>query len=257
MKFSELKKMIYKTTNTFVLSIFIASSLTGCALKFDKNEDSPLFSSSETETIDEDEVTQEFVNYISVTVDETDWSDQTNIQENADKIVESATTYAQNNENLSDFQKVSIVRVVDGDTIVVDIEADHCDSKEHEAIVRLIGINTPESVAPDAYLDKTGKENTEDGKQASEYIKNILKDVEYVYLQKDVSETDPYGRLLRYVWLDIPNDEYDLTEIANEMVNGILVKNHVAEVTTYHPDTKHAADFEMIYNGEYDEFLYE
>ena len=88
----------------------------------------------------------------------------------------------------SDLDKAEVVRVVDGDTVVVKI--DGSDFK-----LRLIGVDTPESVASKEYLDRTGKENTESGKTASEYTKSLLPEGTIVYLEKDVSDTDRYGRL--------------------------------------------------------------
>ena len=46
-------------------------------------------------------------------------------------------------------------------------------------------------------------------------------------LEKDVSETDKYGRLLRYVWL------------GGQMVNALLVQDGYAQVSTYPPDVKY------------------
>lgn len=137
------------------------------------------------------------------------------------------------------FQSAALVRVVDGDTIVVDISGD-------EYKVRLIGIDTPESVASDSYLEMTGKENTQEGEKASDFVKNLLAGTETVYLQKDVSDTDRYGRLLRYVWLEIPDDDKDIEEISSKMLNGILVREGIAEPAAYAPDTVHQADFEYL-----------
>ena len=50
-------------------------------------------------------------------------------------------------------------------------------------------------------------------------------------LERDVSETDRYGRLLRYVWLD--------TDSGWLLVNLELLRLGVAEVTTYPPDVKY------------------
>ena len=108
--------------------------------------------------------------------------------------------------------------------------------------VRLVGINTPESVAPES----SGKENTEEGREASEYTKELLKDTEYVWLQKDTSETDKFDRLLRYVWLEVPNDPRDSAEVAQKMLNGILIRNSYAEVVAYKPDTAYQDIFEYI-----------
>ena len=48
-----------------------------------------------------------------------------------------------------------------------------------------------------------------------------------MYLEKDISETDSYGRLLRYVYVD------------HVMVNAVLVEEGYAQVSTYPPDVKH------------------
>ena len=66
-----------------------------------------------------------------------------------------------------------------------------------------------------------------------------------VRLEKDGSETDRYGRLLRYVWLD-----------DNTMVNAVLVADGYAQVATYPPDVKYADRFidlqrEALEDGTY------
>jgi micrococcal nuclease len=52
-----------------------------------------------------------------------------------------------------------------------------------------------------------------------------------VYLEQDVSETDRYGRLLRYVWL--PHDD------GTRMLNQELVAHGYAQSSTYPPDVKY------------------
>ena len=52
-----------------------------------------------------------------------------------------------------------------------------------------------------------------------------------MYLEKDVSETDRYGRLLRYVYVD------------DAMVNAVLVQEGYAQVSTYPPDVRYVDDF--------------
>lgn len=166
-----------------------------------------------------------------------------NIKNLPDTLVSAVSRWTGNDvagkENPGEFQKARLVRVVDGDTIVVDIGGE-----EHK--VRLIGIDAPESVASSIYLDRTGKENTREGEKASDYVKDLLADTETVYLQKDVSETDRYGRLLRYVWLELPENEEDREEISTKMLNGILVWEGIAEPAAYAPDTTHQADFEYL-----------
>jgi len=57
------------------------------------------------------------------------------------------------------------------------------------------------------------------------------KSAHFEELMKDVSETDKYGRLLRYVWL------------GDQMVNETLVKEGFAQVSTFPPDVKYKEKF--------------
>lgn len=124
-------------------------------------------------------------------------------------------------------KEAKVSRVVDGDTVELS------DGSK----VRLIGVNTPESTT-----------TTEPyGKEASNYTKSQLTG-KTVYLEKDVSETDKYGRLLRYVWLSIPNEISD-SEIRTKMYNAILVQNGYSQVSTYPPDVKYQEYFTK-YNAE-------
>ena len=177
-------------------------------------------------------------------VDKTDIKDEKELESLIEGMLEGGDKLG--SQINAEFQSARLIRVVDGDTIVVEI-----DKEQYK--VRLIGIDTPESVASQEYLDRTGKENTEAGKTASEYTKSILADYEDVYLQKDTSDTDRYGRLLRYVWLEVPKDCDDITELATKCLNGILIKNGYAELAVYKPDTKHAKDFEYIYKMSHEE----
>ncbi len=122
-------------------------------------------------------------------------------------------------------QQAQVVRVVDGDTLKVSIPG------EADATVRLIGMDTPESVAADE------ARNCEEGRIASDYAKSLVAPGQEVWLSRDVSDTDRYGRLLRYVWLERPNDPADEGEIAGKMLNAILVRDGYAQVKRYKPDT--------------------
>ena len=84
---------------------------------------------------------------------------------------------------------VSVVRVVDGDTIVVTIG-------DRDETVRLLGIDAPETVDPRKPVQCFGIE-------ASNETKSLL-DGRQVFLQIDPtqSDRDKYGRLLRYVFRD-------------------------------------------------------
>lgn len=118
------------------------------------------------------------------------------------------------------YGKYEVTRVVDGDTFEVDIKG----VKEK---VRLIGVDTPESVHPDA------DRNVAEGKLTSEYSKEYLEGKE-VALEFDVQERDKYGRLLAYVWLD------------GEMYNKHLLSVGYAQVATYPPNVKYVDDFTTL-----------
>lgn len=108
-----------------------------------------------------------------------------------------------------------LVRVVDGDTIVVSLSG-------REATVRYIGMDTPETVKPGTPVQWMGKE------ASAANTSELALGGGTVYLQKDVSETDRYGRLLRYVWIR--------TDGAYRMVNLELLRLGVARVATFPPD---------------------
>ena len=116
------------------------------------------------------------------------------------------------------WEQVTLLRVVDGDTIQVDREGEACK-------VRLIGVDTPESVHADQ------SKNTPAGEAASAYTKEQLPEGMTLYLEKDVSDTDKYGRLLRFVWTEIPADAADEQEICEKMFNARLLGEGYA--TTY------------------------
>jgi micrococcal nuclease len=78
-----------------------------------------------------------------------------------------------------------VVRVIDGDTIVVRI-------KGQDTRVPLIGVDTPETVHPSKQVEFYGKE-------APRFTTNLLQG-ESVYLEYDWPKTDRYGRLLAYVY---------------------------------------------------------
>lgn len=127
------------------------------------------------------------------------------------------------------FTKATVKRIVDGDTIIATIN-------NEDFRIRLIGINCPE------YTSKV----EEYGKEATEYTSKMLTN-KTIYLEKDVSETDKYGRLLRYVWLQIPN-HFNEEEIKEKMFNALLVINGYAQSATYPPDVKYANYFKDFSN---------
>ncbi len=103
-------------------------------------------------------------------------------------------------------EQARIVRVVDGDTVEL----------EGGKILRYIGIDTPETKHPGKQVECYGQEA---------YKKNVsLVGGRMVELEKDLSEVDRYGRLLRYVYVD------------GSMVNEVLVRDGFAQAVSFPPD---------------------
>lgn len=113
-----------------------------------------------------------------------------------------------------------VVRVIDGDTIVVNYNG-------KEETVRLIGVDTPESVHP------TASKNTEAGFAASRFT-HVYLNGKKVSLELDVQERDQYGRLLAYVYVD------------GMMFNEKLLQAGYASVATYPPNIKYVDRFTEI-----------
>jgi micrococcal nuclease len=113
-----------------------------------------------------------------------------------------------------------VLRVVDGDTIEIEMNG----TKEK---VRFIGVDTPESVHPDA------SRNVEYGKIASDFTKARL-DGSDVTLELDVQERDRYGRILAYVYFN------------GIMFNKTLLEEGHAQIATYPPNVKYVDDFTKL-----------
>jgi len=107
-----------------------------------------------------------------------------------------------------------VKRVIDGDTIELE------DGRK----VRYIGINTPETKHPARGVECFGLEASQRNKE--------LVEGKVVSLEKDVSETDRYGRLLRYVWVE------------GILVNQVLVTEGFAWASRYPPDTVRQIEFQ-------------
>jgi micrococcal nuclease len=110
-----------------------------------------------------------------------------------------------------DEQRATVVNIIDGDTIDVSIDA-------QVYRVRYIGMDTPEHDQP--FFSEATQANRR------------LVAGRDVILVKDVSETDRFGRLLRYVYLQ-----------DGTFVNAELVRQGFALVATYPPDVRFAEHF--------------
>jgi micrococcal nuclease len=109
-----------------------------------------------------------------------------------------------------------VTRIVDGDTIHVDI-----DGTDHA--VRYIGMNTPEVDDADADIRVLADAATDANSE-------LVSDRD-VTLERDVSEVDRYGRLLRNVWIQ-RDGRWVLVGLE-------LVAEGFAQVSTYPPDVKY------------------
>lgn len=110
----------------------------------------------------------------------------------------------------------AVTRVVDGDTVKVDVDGT-------EQTVRLIGVDTPETVHPDQPVECFGPE-------ASAFTTELV-DQQPVWLESDPTQgsTDRYGRTLAYIWTG-----------PDTMLNEQLVAGGYGREYTYDTDYRHA-----------------
>jgi endonuclease YncB( thermonuclease family) len=108
-----------------------------------------------------------------------------------------------------------VTKVTDGDTITVETQG-------RSTLVRLIGVDTPETVAPDQPIGCYGKE-------ASDYAKRALeKRLVRLEIPRIGDSEDAYGRTLAYVYLDTDRDgSYE------RLLNEDLIEQGLARTTTF------------------------
>lgn len=118
-------------------------------------------------------------------------------------------------DTFADVQEgISVASVIDGDTIIL----------ENGEKVRYIGIDTPE-------YNFENKEVSECFSEEARKRNQELVEGKKVLLQKDVSERDGYGRLLRYVFVD------------GVFVNKLLLEEGYADTMSISPDGKYKKEF--------------
>ena len=115
-----------------------------------------------------------------------------------------------------------VKRVVDGDTFIARIG-------NRDVQIRLIGVDTPETVKPGAPVECFGPE-------ASDFTKSMLREGSSVRLARDIEARDKYGRLLAYVY--VGTDEVFL--------NRALIEQGFATAYPYPPNTAHADEFNEV-----------
>ena len=115
---------------------------------------------------------------------------------------------------------VKVDRVVDGDTFVTYIDGE-------KTRIRMIGVDTPESVHPNE------SKNTKWGKKISKWVKKQLTGKK-VKLKYDKDKYDQYGRTLAYVYL------------GKSMFNKTLLKKGYARAVYYAPNGKYRKTFNKL-----------
>ena len=143
-----------------------------------------------------------------------------------------------NNENKSndsgsqDFVSGVVVRAVDGDTAVIKVDG-------QERRVRLLGVDTPETVHPNKPVQFYGKE-------ASRFTKDSLNG-RRVWLEYDANPQDRYQRHLAYVWLENPKTINEAS-IRESMFNARLLLGGYAKVMIIKPNKRYEAEFRKFEN---------
>lgn len=132
-----------------------------------------------------------------------------------------------------EFIAATIDRVVDGDTVIVIKDGER-------TTIRMIGVNTPESVHNDA------SKNTPEGSVASDFTKTKLHEGTTVFLEYDVEKQDRYGRDLAYIWLDVPSDPLTFEAFKELNYGAILLQNTYCESVYYAPNGKYRSWYDEL-----------
>ena len=110
-------------------------------------------------------------------------------------------------------------RIVDGDTLVAIVGG----QRER---VRLIGINTPESVDPDRPVMCFGKE-------ASHHLEELVPPGTQIRIERDVEPRDKYGRVLGYVYRASDGLFVNLAQVTDGFANQYTFPPNVAHTSEF------------------------
>ena len=130
----------------------------------------------------------------------------------------------------SGFTTGIVTRVVDGDTAVVKVDG-------QDIRVRMLGVDTPETVHPNKPVQFYGKE-------ASNFTKDYLNGKQ-VWLEYDKSPTDRYNRHLAYVWTSKPSKINEST-MRKDMFNARLLLGGYAKVMIIKPNKRYEELFKKF-----------
>lgn len=117
------------------------------------------------------------------------------------------------------WSNATVVEVIDGDTVRLRFESG-------EEIVRLLGVDTPETVDPNRPAQCFGAE-------ASTFLSQLLPQGTAVLAVRDAQTRDVFGRLLAYVFVDS----------AATFVNLELLRNGFADTLSIEPNTTYRSSF--------------
>lgn len=138
------------------------------------------------------------------------------VDEDRSKVIDVIDSGVDLDQELEDIaEPVNLVRVIDGDTIVVK-------SAQGEETVRLMSVDTPESVHPDI------EEKQPFSEDATKFTTQILgsADIE-ILLERGKPEKDKYDRTLGYIWIK-GNNGFD-----DSLFNSLLVFEGFARLNVY------------------------
>lgn len=133
------------------------------------------------------------------------------------------TACTEGEERLSSSARV--LEIVDGDTVVVAING-------HRVVVRLIGIDTPETKKPATPVECFGPE-------ATEFLSSLIPPGTILDLHRDVESRDHFGRLLAYLYRQ-PDGLF---------VNREILLQGFARTLSIPPNTTFTAEFEQAVSG--------
>jgi len=179
-------KIMYKKILFFLFILFAVSVLTGCSTTVSRTTKDE--KNTQTQKAIQDNSVLSSVKNEKNNDESPDANDQPQIQ--PEKELEASLPEKQEEEEpLAENKLYKVAKVIDGDTISLDIN-------DKTEVIRLIGVNTPETVDPRKPVECFGQE-------ASQKAKELLND-KSVSLESDPTqgERDKYERLLRYVFLE-------------------------------------------------------
>ena len=129
--------------------------------------------------------------------------------------------------------RCKVVKIIDGDTVDVDIDLGFGVWLKKERI-RMFGIDTPESRTRDLEEKKYGN-------AAKELITGMLNDEGGIVLKTRKDKEGKYGRILGELWRT--------TDFADKSINDYMIEKHHA--VAYHGQSKESIEEEHIKNREF------